>query len=203
MSDFILEKAFNAARALKRAVEGPPRVPNLLGDRDVEWSWIAANMPSGPGRALDFGNGGGPLALMAALRGFDAWAVDLNPVNWPYVHSNLRFLQGNIHTLDLEKGSFDLISNCSVVEHIGVPGRYNVAVDDADGDLKAMARLRELMSHSGLMLLTVPVGEDEVFRPIARVYGEKRLPMLLASFQVAFESYFTKEPISKRLAFSC
>jgi hypothetical protein len=34
-----------------------PRGPNREGDRDIEWTRISANMPSDPGRALDFGIG--------------------------------------------------------------------------------------------------------------------------------------------------
>ncbi|MDI6704407.1 MAG: hypothetical protein QME40_07045 [bacterium] len=43
----------------------------LAGDRDVEWSWIASQMPSGLGEALDFGCGPiSYLGLIAAHRGF-------------------------------------------------------------------------------------------------------------------------------------
>lgn len=38
---------------LYRRVSQPP-IPNLKGDRDVEYSWIVANLPEGSGKALDF-----------------------------------------------------------------------------------------------------------------------------------------------------
>jgi SAM-dependent methyltransferase len=171
------------------------RHPNLIGDRDVEWSWVAAHMPSGPGKALDFGPGGSPLGLMAAEKGFEVTALDLEPVRWPYRHAKLHFLQGDI--LDSAArdaaGSVDLVINCSTVEHVGIAGRYGVEKDRPDGDLKAMANLSRLMKPGGKMLLTVPVGEDALFSPVCRVYGRERLPRLLEGFEVEKESYWVKD----------
>ena len=168
-------------------------IPNLLGDRDIEWSYVASQMPSGPGEALDFGTGGSPLALMAAQRDFNVTAVDLEPVQWPYVHPRLRFIQGDVLKLPLPKEHFDLIINCSTVEHVGLAGRYGVTENRPDGDLEAMAHLRELMKPGGVMLLTVPVGQDAVFAPLCRVYGAQRLPCLLDGFIVEKETYWVKD----------
>jgi hypothetical protein len=43
------------------------------------------------------------------------------------------------------------------------------------------------------MLLTVPVGVDAVFAPLTRVFGERRLPRLLAGYQVEDETYWVKD----------
>ncbi|MGB9591418.1 MAG: methyltransferase domain-containing protein, partial [Candidatus Kryptoniota bacterium] len=139
------------------------RVINLLGDRDIEWSWVTAQMPLGPGEALDFGPGGSYLGLIAAQRGFNVTAVDIEPVQWPYIHPQLHFVQGDILRLPLPKERFDLVINCSTVEHVGLVGRYGVTEDRPNGDLEAMARLKELMKPGGIMLLTIPVGQDAVF----------------------------------------
>ena len=169
---------YRPLRALKHKLK--PRGPvgtsnhrdvNLLGDRDIEWSWIISQMPSGPGHALDFGPGGSHLALIAAQRGFHVTAVDLEPVQWPYVHPGLRFIRGDILKLPLPRGHFDLVINCSTVEHVGLAGRYGVTENRPNGDLEAMARLRELMKPGGVMLLTIPVGRDAVFAPLCRVYA--------------------------------
>lgn len=169
------------------------RSPNLLGDRDIEWSWVASQMPEGPGEALDFGAGGGRLALAAAQRGFNVTAVDLEPVRWHYVHARLRFVRGDILNLPLPENHFDLVMNCSTVEHVGLAGRYGVTEENPEGDLEAMGRLRELMKPGGVMLLTVPLGRDAVFQPMCRVYGEKRLPRLLDGYNVEKESYWVKD----------
>ena len=96
---------------------GRPPDPNLSGDRDVEYSWIAANMSQGPGRALDFGCGRSSMALLAAMKDFDVTAIDLGQVQWWYEHPQLRFVQGDLAELPLEPNSFDLIINCSSIEN--------------------------------------------------------------------------------------
>ncbi len=157
---------------------------DLTGDRDIEWSWVAARLPAGPGVAMDFGNGGSALGLIAALRGWDVAAVDLEDVAWPYVHPRLRLERGDLFDLEFPAAHFDLVLNCSAIEHVGIPGRYGVVADRPDGDLEAMAKMRALMKPGAVMLLTVPIGRDAVFPPLHRVYGPARLPRLLAGFTV-------------------
>src|SRR5262249_9368897 len=131
-------------RALSR-----PKIPNLVGDRDIEWSWMASRLPQGPGKALDFGNGGSPLSLMASLRGFHVTAIDLGNVDWPYIEPKLDFVRCDILSHHFSEESFDLILNCSTVEHVGLVGRYGVTANASDGDLQAMQRLRSVLKPSG------------------------------------------------------
>lgn len=186
-------------RKLKRWYRhrGRPKLPNLLGDRDVEYSWVISKMPSGPGTALDFGGAEGSLALIAAQKNFEVTAVDLQPVQWSYVHSNLHFIQGDILKLPLPSNHFDLIMGCSTVEHVGLVGRYGVNDELSDGDLKAMAHLRTLIKSDGVILLTIPVGQDDVFVPLHRVYGVKRLPQLLKGYRIEDESFWIKNGENK------
>lgn len=169
------------------------RVRNLKGDRDIEWSWIAAHLPPGPGEALDFGTGGSFMSLAAAQRGFNVLAIDLREVLWPYTHPRLRFIQGDLFSLNLPDASLDLVINCSTIEHVGLSGRYGVAEDRQDGDLEAMARLQQLLKPGGTMLLTIPMGRDAVFAPMTRVYGAERLPQLLAGFKIVTEACWVKD----------
>ncbi len=166
---------------------------NLAGDRDIEWSWVASQIPQVPGEALDFGAGVGFLGLIAAQRGFSVTAIDLGPAQWFYTHPGLRFVCGDILKTSLPPKHFDLVINCSTVEHVGLAGRYGVTEDNRDGDLAAMGRLRDLMKPGGTMLLTVPVGQDAVFAPLHRVYGTHRLPMLLEGFLLEKEVFWVKD----------
>jgi SAM-dependent methyltransferase len=168
-------------------------IPNLAGDRDVEWSWIAANMPDGPGDALDFGAGSGFLSFIAAQRQFKVTAVDLGKAQWYFVHPGLQFIQRDILELSLPENHFDLVINCSTVEHAGLAGRYGVTRDNPDGDLDAMTSLYAIMKSDGIMLLTIPVGQDAVFAPLTRVYGVQRLPKLLKNFTVETEAFWEKD----------
>lgn len=188
---YLPDLLYYSLRRLKNRGYAP--LTNLIGDRDIEWSWVASQMPSGPGNALDFGNGGSYLGLIAAQRGFTVTAFDLGPVQWPYVHPQLQFVQGDILKLSLPLSHFDLVINCSSVEHVGLIGRYGVAEERANGDLEAMVRLRGLMKPGGVMLLTIPMGQDAVFAPLCRVYGIQRLPQLLSGFSIMKKSYWVKD----------
>ncbi len=191
---YMPDKIYRALKILKKGLlPGRERDVNLIGDRDVEWSWVSSEMPAGPGRALDVGSGNTNLALLAARKGFDVTAIDMEPVICPYVHHRLRFIRGDILKYDLPKDYFDVVITCSTVEHIGISGRYGVREDRPDGDLETMRRLKELMKPGGEMLVTMPVGLDGVFKPFCRVYGDERLPRLLSGYNVKKEEFWAKE----------
>ena len=164
---------------------------DLLGDRDIEWSWVASRMPSGPGEALDFGCGKSYLSLIAARRGFQVTAIDVEPIQMPFVYPGLKFIQGDVLNR-FPKAHFDLIINCSTIEHVGLAGRFGITENLPEADVKEMMRLKELMKKDGIMLLTIPVGQDAVFAPLHRVYGEKRLPQLLDGYSVESEEFWIK-----------
>ncbi len=171
----------------------PPRPAlDLAGAREVEWSFVAAQMPRGPGDALDFACETGYLSIQAAQFGFRVVALDLQTQNFPWSHSNIRFLKGDILDLSLPEDSFDLVINCSSVEHVGLAGRYDVSHSESDGDLQAMSRLRSVMKRDGVMILTVPCGLDAVVTPFHRVYGAQRLPLLLEGYLVEKQAYWIK-----------
>lgn len=166
--------------------------PNLLGDRDIEWSWVCANIPDGHGNALDFGPGPSHLGLVAAQRGYSVTAVDLVPCQWHFTHNELKFVQGDLLKIELPRNHFDLIINCSTVEHVGLTGRYGTEQGLANGDLGAMIKLRSLLKPEGIMIFTIPIGKDAVYKPLHRVYGKERLPDLLAGYHVEKEQYWVK-----------
>ncbi len=101
-------------------------------------------------------------------------------------------LFADLLSLSLPKEHFDLIINCSTVEHVGLAGRYEVTENRPDGDLEAMAYLWDRMKPGGTMLLTIPVGRDAVFAPWCRVYGRHRLPQLLDKYCIEAEMFWVK-----------
>jgi hypothetical protein len=180
-------------RRIKRAVVNVPEIAaDLSGDRDIEWSFIAGHLPNGPGEALDFGCKDTCLSLIAARRGFSVLALDLERPTSLWQHPNRRFIEGDLLKVDLQDVKFDLVINCSSVEHVGLVGRYSVSHARPDGDLEAMRRLRELMKPGAVQLLTIPLGRDAVFQPWHRVYGEKRLPLLLQGYRLAHAEFWCK-----------
>ena len=165
---------------------------DLTGDRDIEWSWVAAHVPDNPGAVLDFGCGESALGLIAAMKGGDVTGFDRQQVRRPYGSPNLRLETGDILNSDFTDKHFDVIINCSSIEHVGLAGRYG-STDAADGDLIAMERLRRVLkAPGGTMILTVPVGKDSVFKPLHRVYGVRRLKLLLGGYTVVKKEFWSK-----------
>ena len=165
---------------------------NLSGDRHIEWSWVAAHLPDKPGVVLDFGCGDAFLSLIAAMRGGQVVGLDRQPVRLTYQTPCLKIQVGDILNFDFGRANFDVIINCSSIEHVGLAGRYGSA-SAPDGDLMAMERLKRLLKPAGIMILTVPVGQDAVFAPYHRVYGPNRLALLLNGFQIVKKEFWSKQ----------
>lgn len=166
----------------------------LTGDRDLEWTYVAARIcryASVDSRILDFGCGVGLLSMAAASLGARVLAVDLLSRQFPRSYKNIKFRQTDVMTLDEKKNTFDLILNCSTIEHVGLSGRYG-ALEATDGDIEAMQKLRRLLKPGGHMLLTLPVGQDAVFLPLHRIYGSLRLPRLLEGYRVEESTFWHK-----------
>ena len=90
----------------------------------------------------------------------------------------------------------DIAISFSSFEHDGL-GRYGDPLNPS-GDLDAMQTARSFLKDDGFMLLGVPQGEDCLVWNAHRIYGEKRLPLLLKGWNV--EDVFEQEsPLDKPL----
>jgi len=194
---FVPRWLFPAVRSFYHRLIQPERRPGptTAGDRDVEYSFIVGNLPPGPGKAMDFGCGPAHLSLEAAERGYEVTALDMkhceNEIFWK--HPAVKFAVGDVLSIDLPEKHFDVVMNCSAVEHVGLAGRYAVRTQRDSGDLDAMQVMRRLLKPGGLMLLTVPCGRDTLFAPYFRVYGEQRLPQLLCGFTLEKQEFWVKD----------
>ncbi len=197
MTKRMLVHLINAADSVlglrKLMREGTPDFSELKGDRAIEWSWVVAHLPHHACRVLDFGCVDSVLAGIAARLGHQVTAVDLREIE--YDMANVTFRKGDIREMDFAHERYDIIVNCSTIEHVGLAGRYGSSSGSADADLLAMRRLRDLLTPGGKMIVTVPVGRDAVFSPYHRVYGNKRIPLLLGGFRLEEEEYWIKERI--------
>jgi hypothetical protein len=154
---------------------------DLEGEKFIDWGWICVNLPKGPKQAIEIGSGKSSVIPAMLALGYDVTAVDVSD-DISSVVSNLNSHFGDF--LDMQcNHCFDVIVLCSVVEHIGLSGRYN-SREEPDGDLKAMRRAFELLNSQGQLFLTITVGKDAVHRPWHRVYGRERLKSLLDGFSV-------------------
>jgi hypothetical protein len=166
--------------------------PTLSGDRWIEWGFCLARIPNGEKKVLDFGADIGFLSLSAAERGHDVVAFDRMPSSLEYEHPRVRHVQGDVLDHDFGDERFDMVINCSSVEHVGLAGRYGSGAQ-AEGDLDAMRILRGAMAPGARMYLTIPVGRDGIFEPHHRVYGELRLPRLLSGFEISEQQFWHKQ----------
>jgi hypothetical protein len=165
----------------------------LAGDRSIEWSFCLARLADGPGTTLDFGADIGFLSLAAAQREHEVVALDRMPPALEYRHPRVTSVQGDILDGPLEGRRFDQIINCSSIEHVGLAGRYG-SFEDPNGDLKAMAIMRDLLDADGRMIVTIPIGRDLVCAPLHRIYGHERLPRLLEGYAVQEAQYWLRDP---------
>ena len=165
---------------------------DLTGDRAVEWSWVASHIPAKPGKVLDFGCGDASLSLVAAVKGGDVIGLDQQQLHLPYKVKNLNIQKGDMLDFDFGEARFDVIINCSSIEHVGLAGRYG-SKEVLDGDLYVMDRMKHLLKiPEGIMILAIPVGKDSIISPFHRVYGSKRLSMLLKGFSVVKKEFWSK-----------
>lgn len=77
---------------------------------------------------------------------------------------------------------FDVAFSISSFEHDGL-GRYGDPLNP-EGDFRAMKEMAATVAPGGYLILSVPVGADLLAWNCHRVYGRKRLPMLLAGWTV-------------------
>jgi 2-polyprenyl-3-methyl-5-hydroxy-6-metoxy-1,4-benzoquinol methylase len=180
-----------AKRAILSSSASRNRI-DLWGDREVEWTFICSNMPEGPGEALDFGCASGYLSLMAARKGFRVTAVDLLKHTFAWRDPTVRFYPQDLLQIDLPPNHFDLVINCSSVEHVGLGGRYGISQNSTDGDLEVMRRLFELLKPNGTLLATLPCGRDTVAAPWHRVYGAERLPRLVQGYAISRQEFWAE-----------
>lgn len=175
--------------------QGPKEFGFLMGEKDLDHGWVAANVPAGLGTALDIGCANSPVSPTLAMLGYTVVGIDIK-VDIPYKLSGFSFIVGDFTQVKLTPKSFDVVVLCSTVEHIGLRGRFD-NYDLPDGDLLAMKKVGYVLKPKGICILTIPVGLDGVFSPWHRIYGNERLPKLLHGFKILKSQYLVKKNESK------
>lgn len=83
--------------------------------------------------------------------------------------SNLTSEQADLTALPFANDSLDSLSCMHTVEHIGL-GRYGDPLDP-NGDLKAIAELKRVLSPGGNLLFVTPVGKPKIVFNAHRIYS--------------------------------
>jgi len=120
----------------------------------------------------------------AALLVLDAKTVTTVEYNrLTYEHPQITTIHGGeFPALYSGTRKFDCALSLSAFDHDGL-GRYGDPLNP-EGDLLAMKRVKSVLSPSGFLFLTVPLGPDVLVWNLHRRYGQKRLPLLLEGFRV-------------------
>lgn len=176
-------------------LSGEPRPPkggfDLDGEKLLDWGWLCAHLPHERKLALEIGPGKSPVIPAMLALDYKVVAIDFDETLANAVHG-FQFIKGDFTKVKLDQ-RFEVVVACSVVEHIGLAGRYS-SDEQPDGDLSAMKKIHDVLQDDGILLLTIPVGKDTIYRPFHRVYGEHRLPRLLAGFEVVDSHFRIKDP---------
>ena len=87
--------------------------------------------------------------------------------------SNLSCKTADLLALPFTNESIASLSCMHVVEHVGL-GRYGDLLDP-NGDLKAMAELKRVLSVDGTLLFVVPLGKPRIMFNAHRVYSYQQI----------------------------
>ena len=97
--------------------------------------------------------------------------------------TNLTMESADLSRLPFADGSIESLSSMHVVEHIGL-GRYGDKLD-YDGDLKAIAELKRVVSPEGTLLFVVPLGRPKIMFNAHRIYSYDQIVTYFAGLTLS------------------
>lgn len=162
---------------------------DIVSERLIEYPLIFNHLAPRSGRILDVGCRYSHLVLQLASLGYQVTGLDLEP--YPYSHSHLTFVTGDIRRTSLPSSCFAAVTAVSTIEHIGLGFYEKNQSLDPDGDRQAVVEIQRLLQPQGQFLMTVPVGRPQL-TPSYRVYGSNDLKKLLTGFSSCRCFYFHK-----------
>jgi len=107
--------------------------------------------------------------------------------------SNFSSDYADITCLPFKDGSIQSLSCMHTVEHIGL-GRYGDPIDP-DGDLKAIAEIKRVLSNRGNLFFVVPIGKDaKIMFNAHRIYTYDQITTYFKDFEIVEFSLITNNP---------
>lgn len=164
---------------------------DLAGEKYPDWGWCLSKLAEHKNKEiLDIGCSYSPISMVAVGFGNRVWGIDTTTVN--YLHPNFNFIDCDFLEYDFGVNKFDCVVICSVIEHIGLEGRYGQK-EIPNGDLLAMQKVRSLLKENARLIITIPVGQDFVYKPFHRIYGKRTLPNLFSGYKILDENFWVKQ----------
>jgi len=173
--------------------ESDPLSNPLTGDRCIEYAFVVRNLvgldKKRYKRVLDVGCLASPLTTIVKEIGFVVDGIDLLPS--PYVYEGINYIQADFLSADFKDSLYDVVILCSTVEHIGLEGRYG-SPSIKDGDIKALEKVKQVLKSGGILVLTVPYGQEKTIKRLHRVYNKngELLQYVYANFKVEVEDFY-------------
>lgn len=188
----ILGKLKKRYRSIRNLVNGLPWEGfDLDGEKYPDWGWCISKLVKHKDEEiLDVGCSYSPISLAAIGFGNRVWGIDTTAVN--FAHPDFNFINADFLDFDFGAKKFDCIVICSVVEHIGLVGRYGQK-EISNGDLLAMQKVRSLLKDNAHVIITIPVGQDLVYKPFHRIYGAGTLSSLFSGYNILEAGFWVKQ----------
>ena len=158
-------------------------------DRYIEYPWAIGNLPSPPAKVLDVGCSGSIFPLLLKALGYETYGIDIRQY---YPQGKFFFTKSDVSVNLYQDDFFDVITAISVVEHIGLKGRYS-AHEDMEGDVKALQEIYRILKPEGLFLMTVPIKLELKITRNHKIYNQARIDLFLHRFN-HYEYKFVASP---------
>ena len=113
--------------------------------------------------------------------------------NHEKIYVNKSFDQ---YKTDKRLPKFDFIFAISSLDHDGL-GRYGDAICPS-ADLLSMQRFKSMLSSTGKLILTVPLGLDLLVWNVMRIYGKLRLKRMLNGWKIVDQIGYEEEKLTMK-----
>ena len=136
-----------------------------LDERCIEYPWLLANLPDGPGTLLDAGSCLNHEFLLATpqLAGRKMHILTLAPERAAYWPRGISYLYEDLRSIPIRDGFYDVVACLSTIEHVGCDNsQYTRSttpdINRPDDYLAVMRELCRVLRPGGTLFLTVPFG---------------------------------------------
>lgn len=163
-------------------------------DRYIENPFVIKHLPRPPAKILDVGCSGSFFPLLLSSFGYETYGIDMR--NYPILNKlnfdNFTFIKGDIRQTSFSNAFFDVITAISIVEHIGISGRYGMD-ENLEGDKKALEEMKRILKPNGIILMTVPFGKAKILKPYCKIYDDMLIKELVKDFKIEEEEYYMQD----------